>query len=417
MTSPGIDRAKVQFDDIEVFAFETRTGRVAAKVPYVGMPRWLTGLNVSGSWSVSVQLGNDGMDKELLSGVADPWRFSWAIVQGQKIWQAGPCVNESYDGGYTTTVNGGGIWKFLTDKRKLINPGRADRGNPATVDADVAFGITGFSEINSVIPPENQFLSLHTIAKRIVQIMIAGTGWAVGGNLPIVFPDDIAGTSIRTYPGYDLASPGQRLTELTQVIDGPEIEFRPEFVDPLTRQNIQWRMRIGNSRLGNLGFPHAWDYGKSLIDMRYSNDGSGRCNIDFERGNGMNRDLIVGTYYEAPSALDNADPLLERSGSEHTDATDAGTLWAWSNATVLASKRPIPELKALVRIPGDDGHGFATRSPNLTSVDVGDNGVFNLVNHPRLADGGYVCRVVGIEPGTQTQTAWLSVQLLGMVAA
>lgn len=415
MTS-GIPRQKVRFEPIRVFAFETRTGRVAAEVPYVGTPRWSFGLNVAGSWSVTVKLGGDGMDKDTLSGVADPWRFSWAIAQGSKIWQAGPAISESYDDGFTTTISGAGIWKFLTDKRLLINPARTTRELIAGTDADIAFGTTSQTDEGVTIPPENQNLSLHSIARRIVEIMIAGTGYALGGNLPIVLPSSIAGISERWYPGYDLASPGQRLAELTQVIDGPEIEFRPEWVDPLTKQAVQWRMRIGNSRLGNLGFPHAWDYGKSLVKMGFQNNGTSRCNIDFERGNGMNRDLITGAYYEVPNPLDNADPLLERAGSEHTDATDGATLWAWSNAFVLANKRPVPELSATVRIAGDDGDGYATRSPELGTVDVGDNAVFRLTDHPRLPDGGYVCRIVGMEPGNDTQSAKLSLQQLGMVA-
>jgi len=409
MTGPGV-RQKVKFDPIKVRAFETRTGRVVATVPYVGQPTWSFGINQAGAWSVTVPLDNPEVDPDWLSGITDPWRFSWAICQGSKIWQAGPVIPEDYQGGTQTTISGGGLWKLLSDKRVLVNPSRATLAGVNQPDADIAFGPGDTSEIGSPIPSANRNLSLHTIAKRIMQIITAATA----GDLPIVYPDDIAGDAVRTYPGYDLAYVGQRLTELTQVIDGPEIEFRPEFVDEVSKQQIRWRMRIGNPRLGNLGFPHAFDYGRALVDLTYGVDGSAKATRDFERGNGMNRDLVTGFYDHAlPTSFDPAAILLERVGADHTSTTDPAVLDGWAQAGVLNNLVVAPNLMATVRVPGDDGQGNATRSPILTTVEAGDNMLAQIRRHPRIPDGLVGFRIAGANSTQKSQIAQLQLQYLG----
>lgn len=408
----AVMRPRARFDPIEVRAFETRTGRVVARIPYTGVPSWSSGVNDPGDWRVSAKLGGDGIDKLTLDGITDPWRFSWAISQGSKIWQAGPVVTEDYeDGALTTTIGGGGLLKFLTDKRILVNPARATLAGVAAADADILFGPTGYvPTIGGTVPVANQNLSLHSIFRRILEIITT----AAGGDLPIVLPDVIAGTSEREYPGYDLAGVGQRLIELSQVINGPEFEFAPEFVDPQTKQAIRWRVRIGNPNLGNLSFPHYWDQGKALIGTGFMKDGGFRVTRDFERGNGMNRDLVTG-FADAPLTSNPSDILLENVGSGHTSAGDVDVLNGWAQATVANGSTEAPIFVHRVRVPGDDGSGNKTRSPSLTEVSNGDNGLFVLKNHPRIPDGTYACRIIRIANGSIEQTAQLTTQLLGKV--
>lgn len=405
---------RAMFDPVQVRVFETRTGRVVALVPYVGAPRWSCGLLAAGEWSTTVKLGADGMAKELLEGLTDPWRFSVAVSQGSRIWQAGPLVSEDYrDGDDTTTIGGGGLFKLLTDKRVLVNSGRASLAGVTSADADVAFGPGATNDIGSIIPAANRNLSLHTIFKRVLENVTA----APGGDLPLVLPADIAGTAERTYPGYDLASVGQRLMELAQVTDGPEFEFAPEFVDPTTKQAVRWRVRIGNPRLGNLAFPYTWDQEKALISTGFSKDGGWRVTRDFERGNGMNRDLVLG-FADTTLTANPSDILLENVGSEHTSASDTGVLNSWAAAAIAAGQADLPIMTHRVRVPGDNGHGRKTRSPNLTEVQVGDNAVFSISDaHPRLPGGQYACRIIRMENGQVEQTAMLTTQLLGRVTS
>lgn len=409
---PLRDRPTVTLDPYTVLAFETRTGRVAGKIPYVNQPAWGRGLNTAGDWRVTVPLGTGEIDLELLNGVTDPWRYSWAICQGTKIWQAGPVVNESYQGGDTTSFNGGGLLKYFTDKRLLLNPARTTQSVVSDTTADLDFGPTGWVPMSGgTVAAGNRDLSLHTILKRLFEL----TNTATGAGLPLVLPPDIAGTAQREYPGYDLAKVGQRALELSQVIDGPEFEFSPEFVDTTTKAYIRWRLNIGNSRLGNLGFPHAWDYRKALIDSQFDTDGTYRVTRSFERGNGMNRDLVTG-YADAPVGINPSDLLLEEAGGAHTDASDAATLTAWAVAAVADGQAALPMLTHRVRTAGDDGNGFKSRSPHCAEIAVGDNMTAFYKNHPRLGTTNLACRIVGISGGPLATEVELMTQTLGTVS-
>lgn len=402
------------FDDIVVYAYETRTGRVAQTVPYIGQPTWASGINYAGAWRVQVPIGNKLVDAATLDAICDPWVYSWAVAQGDHIWQAGPMVTESCPAGsISTTVSGVGLWGLLTSKRILANWPRAALWNVTSLDSAVAFGPTGTSDIGSTIPAANQNLSLGTIAKRICQTIEL----APGGDLPILYPPDVPGTSQRTYPAYDLVSPGQRVMELTQVIGGPEIEFVPSFTDS-TRQFIQHTMRIGDDvnaggRLGNLAFNAAWDYQKACVDIGRDVDGSGRLTRDWERGNGMQADLVTG-FYDQPidSRLASA-LLLEGIGGNHTSSSNVTELNGYAQAAVQSNLQGVPTYTALVRVPGDDGFGRRTRSPMVTNLANGDNGLFAVENHRRLVDGVYGLRIIGMSNATDPQVATLQTHFLG----
>jgi len=86
-------------------------------------------------------------------------------------------------------------------------------------------------------------MHLGTIGKRIVQQSMT---WP-GGNLPIVFEADKPGTAERTYKGAELPKIGQMLQNLTEVEDGPDIAFRPEWTSD--RLGVQWRYVSGDPRL------------------------------------------------------------------------------------------------------------------------------------------------------------------------
>jgi hypothetical protein len=173
---------------------------------------------------------------------------------------------------------------------------------------------------------------------------------------------------------------------------------------------------IGNPRLGNLTFGYYWDQGKALISTGFSKDGGWRVTRDFERGNGMNRDLVLG-FADTTLGANPSDILLEDVGGNHTSTSDTAVLNSWAAAAVAAGQGVLPIMTHLVRMPGDDGHGRVTRSPNMTEVQVGDNGLFKIERHPRLPDGTYACRIINIEPGSIEQTATLTTQLLGKLAA
>lgn len=367
-----------------LFVAETVTGKIVRDVPFVGYPQWSYGINMSGALSVNVPIGP--IDKADLRALLDYWRLSWGLSWGNYIWQCGPVVTYRYsdnDGPPVLNIGCPGIWGLFSTKRVVANPAWTGV-NIAAADADTT--LTN--------------LSLHTIAKRLVQ-----NDMTRSGTLPIVLPDDIAGTQERTYPGYDLAYVGERLSQLTQVIDGPEVEFRPEYTDS-TRTAVQWRMRIGNPRLGNLGLPHAYDYCAALTNVDEDGDGSQMQFETWVRGNGMERSLLTG-HYADPSLVASGWPKLENVDGSHTSATEQDTLDGWAQADVATYKRGMTKWAGRVRIDGTDGRGNVTGSPSLDTVSVGDSAYFQMRNHRWIPDGVYGQRILSVSSGGDLTTAEL----------
>jgi hypothetical protein len=399
-----------------VIVADTRTGRVVEpNLPYLDSPRYEYGVNMTGGWGLKIPIDGASLSKQDLEELSDPWRFSIGVAVGGHIAQMGPLVGEAYsddDGLASSDLSGGGIWDLLTRKRLLVT-GNVDGASIKTADADVVFGPGSTSPKGTPIPAANQNVSLHTIAKRLVEISMARTN----GALPITLPADIAGTSEREYPGYDLAYVGERLLQLTQVEQGPEVEFRPRFVDD-THAYVQWEMRIGTptagGRIGNVDGLHQWDYKKALTKLHFARDGSGQTFARYERGNGTERDILIGYSADSTYATQFGWPLLEDAGSAHSSATEQATLDAWALGAVNTNKIPITTWGAVVRVAGDDGYGQATGSPPLYEFAVGDAAVFDVRDHRRIRDGRYQVRILSVT-SDGPNTAKLGIQLIGEI--
>lgn len=370
-----------------LFVAETATGKIVRDLPFVGAPQWSYGLNMAGALAPKIPIG--AISKDDLRAVLDYWRLSIGLSWGDHIWQCGPVVTYRYsdvDGPPVLDVGCAGIWSLFTQKRVIANPAWTGV-SLAEEDADVA--LTN--------------LSLHTIAKRLVQNDLTRNG-----NIPIVLPADITGTQERNFPGYDLAYVGERLSNLTQVIDGPEVEFRPEYTDS-SRTYVQWRMRTGNPRLGNLGLPHTWDYGRALSHVDEDGDGSQQQFTSWVRGNGMERGLLIG-HHADESLTDLGWPMLESVDGSHSSAIEQATLDGWAQANVETYRNGMNTWAARVRIDGTDGRGRHTGSPALDIVSAGDNATFSLRDHRWIPNGVYGQRILSISSGGDLVTAQLALQ-------
>lgn len=397
----------------EVCVYQTRTGQVFDWLPLTGTPRWERGINIAGSWSVSVALDSRFITKDRLNKLTDPkWYWSFAICQGTKIFQAGPLVSEDFndDGGNQTTFTGGGLWRLLLDKRLLLNKDRASTSVIKNNDADVSFGPGTTSDKGGAIPVANRNLSLHTVCKRVVENEIGKPG----GTLPISLPDDIAGFTVRTFQGPELGSTGQRLFEATQVIDGPEIEFVPRFTSD-DRTAIEHVMSIGNPRLGRLDYPHGWTTGKALNKLGFISDGQKMTDRDWDRGAGFDRNLITGfaeNMADVTTGSYQTRPLLESVGTSHSNSDNTTELNGYAAADVQDGRTADLQLRVEVSMLGDTGTGDLPPSPRFIDVSPGDTGRLRVRDHRRLPDGLYEVRILRMGPGTSLSYGALTVDVL-----
>ncbi len=390
----------------------TVTGQVVGDLPFTTVPTWSRVLNGSGTLTgVAVSLNPTQLDSDMTQRLREPWRWTVLWCYGQTILQAGMLSQVAVDdtgkpttGGITTVT----LWEFLTRKRLVLTPGQ----DVGTAAANVVFSPTSPDTAN-------RNLSLHSIARRLVELA------TINGDptyrLPIVLPDTIGGASVRTYLGSDLATTGTRLSELTQVDQGPEVEFSPEFGDS-TQGYFRWRMRIGNNRLGQLGFPHAWDYQRALLSLSTGIDGTDMTFNVTSKGQDT-RTVSSATPPVASGALVSAAasdtlytaqgwPALQTADTGHTSTIDTATVLGYATAAVTTHKVPIKTATARISINGLDNQGRQTGAPSIDLISVGDTAFVGLTGHPFLADGQYGMRILTLESGSDAYTAKMVVQVL-----
>lgn len=360
--------------DWTVYVFETISGQVVNELPFSAIPTWEIGLNAPGSGSSTVPLGGNGIDKVDLDPITYPWRFSAAVSWRNNLLQAGPIPDETFqDTGIASTVSFTGIWTLFT--KRVVFPSNWATGNPATAAADVTYSN----------------MTLRQIAKQL----IADSVNRPGGYVPIVFdPDDPAGTNTRTYHGYELNKVADMLANLTGVDGGPEVEFRPQWS---STGHIQWYMRIGSPRLGQIGSPWVWDYGErgALRSLDFQRNGSAVAGNWYSRGAGDQYATLIG--HNSDSKLLGARfPLLEEVDGNHTDVTIQSTADGWATALMNTYHWPTHTFTAIVNIGGKDKSYRPTGSPSVDQIAVGDTGQFVVQGHLRIPDGSYTMRIIGI---------------------
>ena len=374
--------------DWAVYAFETVTGRIAAEIPFVNVSQFSYALNDPGAGQVAVPLGGNGMTPAYIEQLSQPWRWSWAVCYKNYICQAGPVVSEQMtDTQAFTTVSFVGIWKLFS--KRIVFPSTFTGGNPAVTAADTAYtNVDNFQ-----------------LVKNLVTTSLAR------GTAPIVVPpDDPAGTVNQSYFGYDMNIVADALANLTTTVNGPEIEFRPQF-NPSQPGYIQWVLRIGSPRLGQIGSSWVFDYGArgSIQQLDFSRDGSTMTFSDFTRGTGSEYTLVVGNAQNLGLVSANY-PLLEDVNGDHTAISDPVALANYAQQWVNTYSYPVVIPAAQVRVDAKDISGRLTGSPTLDQFSVGDTAVFAVQGHRRIPDGNYTYRITGVTQGATYDTVSLTLQ-------
>jgi len=181
-------------------------------------------------------------------------------------------------------------------------------------------------------------------------------------------------------------------------------------------------MRIGNNRLGQLGFPHAWDYQRALLSLSTGIDGTDMTFNVTSKGQDT-RTVSSATPPVASGALISAAasdtlytaqgwPALQTADTGHTSTIDTATVTGYAAAAITTHKVPVQTATARISINGLDNQGRQTGAPSIDLVSVGDTAFFGLTEHPLLADGQYGMRILTLESGPDAFTAKMVVQVL-----
>lgn len=347
---------------------DLRTGRIFSEVPIVSSS-WSNVMDDAGTMQLVAQLSDaDVQELNLPSATAPAKTFSavaYVDDQGHETFlEGGPVWVHSYDDEKgQLTVGASGLWSYFNHRKVIAVLGTQ---NPATLTA--TYGS----------------LSLGTIAKRLVQLAATHTG----GNLPIVLPADVTGPAddahTRTYPGYTLAWVGDELRNLSGVIGGPEIAFRPRRQASDARF-IEWVMVTGTDAdplLHQTGSDWIWDQSlprSAVTSVSLSIDGTSMGDEAYVKGSGQDVGTIIG-HYLATTLTDQGYPLLELDVSGHDSSENTAELNGYAQAEVTYSSRPTLILSPKVARDG---------SPNVAQYLVGDYVQLVIAaGHPYFPAGG-----------------------------
>jgi hypothetical protein len=352
-------------------AYQTTTGRVLYDVDLVGSPTWSAALNgTNEAWQLHTPLEDNG-DRVKVREWAERWFSSVAIFWDGQGCQAGP-ITQNPEFGIVNEmpvaiITGKGFWENL-NQRTLHNR----TWNPTA-------GITSATADLTITD------ALPNIAREIVY---QSTNWTVrlGSALPVDLPTPVASSSnTHTYHGYETASAGQRLQELTQVENGPDVFFQPYLVMTAGVRYVRHRMLIGNPYLLQGGAPPLFDLGSSTVDIGVAGDSSPMITTSFVKGTGNEAGQLYG-YATATDLITKGWPALDFVDSGHSSASDTATLNSWARANIAQYSRKLEQWKP--RIALDSEPRFGTYIP-------GHFGAYVANDHPWVPDGTYISRILG----------------------
>lgn len=291
----------------KAYLIETMTGRVGAEIEMSTNGRHDIRLNETEQATVTCQ-------KSSLAGIRrrwfTPWRGGILVTfthdDGTEVpWIAGPISsppNEHIDS-LSFTIRG--IREVLT-RRLLLS------WDPTTA------GLSQANQVKEVKASRVSFknTSYAHMAQEMVRLAMAKTG----GSLPITFattPEvDVPNGYERMYYGYDVANNDvdKLIGQLSDVINGPDIMFRPAWVDE-THSQIRWEMHTGNQV--SPAIPQTWTMS---IDTTAPRSQVSEFSLETGPGPDASRAYAVGAgdgdemamaVITIPELLDDYRPLLE----------------------------------------------------------------------------------------------------------
>lgn len=225
-------------------------------------------------------------------------------------------------------------------------------------------------------------LSLQTIAKRVVQQAQAWTN----GALPLVFENDIAGTNSRSYLGADLQTVSEVLTKLSEVSNGPDIEFRPEFTSD--RSKVQWRVVTGSPELRQSGADWVFDMSVPVSPVRAaSKKRSARAfsTRDWETGGTPSGASVPITATATNATLTDANYPIFETSANRSSVTTQSVLQGHADAAVSIGSTVQEQYEFSVskfpRVRLEDGREVHA-GPWLGEYRAGDYALLGLPGNP-----------------------------------
>lgn len=284
-----------------------------------------------------------------------PWYSTVALIDGGDVVHAGPVLRRKWTprGGLAVTV--GGVWDLFS-KRLVLNH---------LLDSLWADGEVLVDEENPSPQWQLTFInqSLGGIGAGLVREALK---W---GPLLVDAPSAEVGVHERTYNGWDLATVADRLTDLTEVINGPRIEFRSYL-----RSDGYLRAEYLASQAG--GTHHRLSTameGHGVVVEDIDEDGGSLASEVYALG-GRAGDLVLTARRRSPRLTGQGYPVMQEAMKQHASVARLTTLQDHVNQR-LVDGSTVPESTELTlrrshRVRPGDVLDITMRSSYHGSVDL-----------------------------------------------
>lgn len=318
---------------------ETQTGRLGAELRITDAGKWDIPLNDTESWDVTTKRGYlRAIEPEWWAPMRASVLMSWRDSEGRlRPWLLGPITNlpEEHRERDTAKFQCKGFGALL-EQRILLNRdyGRLDMQSLA----------------ESVVTRRG--MSLGTIAQEIVALAIDPK---LGGQLPVSYGtprEEGSGLNERTYEGFNVANNDlmKLVTALTNVINGPDIMFRPRFTDS-SQRFVEWEMVNGTVAQHNIAQTWAMDLDTTssrspLSEITPRNDSSALTNRVYWTGAGEDEGTLI-RMAQNDGALYAGMPLLETVGST-SDSESVALIQEKADSRLAQGATPLQQLTATI---------------------------------------------------------------------
>jgi len=299
---------------------------------------------------------------------------------------AGPIWERNYnDNTAQWSCSAEGIWSLLEHSHVLPE---SVTSLPLLVEAD------GVDEPNPAVATTFTAQTWPQIVKGLLQQRATRPG----GALPLVYGADGVGAHDKTYDAASFKTVGEALQDLTKLVDGPEIEFKPQIVD----NKLRWLVRVGDDAQRELKSQtvHLFDFTARKRSVQgLTTKSSGRELASEVWGTG-GRQASKALFSLAASSrlLDAGFPRMELMSSAHSTVVEQPTLDKYTQQDLALASAPLEWWSF---------EFHADQQPRLADVSVGDMCVVRIRNNRYLPDGEHVRRIVGMSGSSSTR--WVKV--------
>lgn len=313
-----------------------------------------------------------------------------AFAEGDRILEAGVIWDHEYDmDSRRLHLVAEGIWSILWHRFIL----------PAAVETTALLIQSGDSagQPNPAVATTFTGQPWPAIVKGILQ-----QGFArAGGDLPIVFGADGAGAHDKSYDAASFKPQGEALQDLTELVDGPEVEFRPQFTSDGV--GVEWLAVVGDDdqlEITSAGRPHRFDFTVRKPTVRGLKEKGSARGLTSEAWATGGRQAAIALISRAASTLltDRGFPRFESLSNAHSTVVEQAVLDAYA-----AADRDLgSQLSSWW-----EWETNTARTPRLSALRLGDRATVVLSGDGYLPDGEHDRRIAALSGNLRSR--WVRV--------